>query len=311
MEEKNNLNQLDLYEKILDRSDKEINRIHSMYKLAAYLVTICATVIIGLGAFIFFSNMNEAKEDATKRVDKLIESVNQDISNLKVEVRNEMNQSKDSIKTSFLKNIIEVESEVNKRINAEFDKENISLLVNNTASERIDNIADQLIENQIKNKIRPELNKTEENISELEFRLTEIAVMNDDRKAFDKILIWAKDESHQFNKQAIVFRERILNMDYNFSVFTFLALSGYFDMDKYSMNEIIKTYESVTKENKKGLITEVWNSVKQNKSDKLKFIIDVIENDENLSCVAAASSIIINEYKLNFKPLEIEKFLEW
>jgi len=258
MEEKNNTNYLDIFEKILDRSDKEINKIHSMYKLAAWLVTGAATIITLLGAFIFFNNMKELKDDARKRVDDYIQSANKDINDFKVTILNKMNHSADSIKTSFNENLIIVGNKVNNRIDEEFKEKNISLRI----EQKIDTLNNQIIEDKIKDKVLPEIDRTEKNISELEFRLIEIAVMNDERKAFDKIISWANDNSNSFQKDAILLKEKILNMDYNFYVYVFLATSeGYF-VDPRSMNEIENKYNNVTKENRKNLIREVWRSEK-------------------------------------------------
>jgi len=308
MEDKNNTNHLDIYEKILDRSDKEINKIHSMYKLAAWLVTGAATIITLLGAFIFFNNMNELKEDARKRVDDYIESANKDINDFKVTILNKMNLSSDSIKTSFNENLIRVGNKVNNRIDEEFKEKNISQRI----ERKIDTVNNQIIEDKIKDKVLPEIDRTEKNISELEFKLTEIAIMNDDRRAFDKVTSWANDNSNRFHKQATELREKILNINYEFYIYTFMsARNEGFKVETSSVTEIKKAYYSVTRENRKNIIYEIGKKINDNKTEKINFLIEIIENDESLSCVAKASNIIINEYKLNFKPLEIDKILEW
>lgn len=217
-EEKKNPDTQYLFQ-ILDRVDKEIGKVHSFYKILIGAVTI----VIAVGIWCSYKYLNDFKIEIKETGEHTQKQVKDDTDKFLI-----------SSQQDLKKELAKVEQEVTGQINEEFKKEQISKLVQETAQQRIDKIADELIKKQIETQIAPlrkdiqftkssleeKLQNIQESEKELsrtlseshkalediklqsEFMMTFFAAQCDDRSAYDKLCVWGKDPSFPMSKQA-------------------------------------------------------------------------------------------------------------
>jgi len=155
------------YKEIVNFSKEEINNVRGYYKWAISIIIGSITIIIALGVFITYGSFSELREDI--REIKI---------SAKDEINNMMNESSEDF-NSLSKRLITIANfhsdsiriEVKNRIDNEFDRKNIHELVELKARERIDEIADAIIEDKINKKILP----LENRINRTALKVVEIA----------------------------------------------------------------------------------------------------------------------------------------
>lgn len=125
---------------ITEHARKEISWVHTAYRFIAGAVTL----IIAVGIYFTFKSASEFKDDILQEGQRaqVVQKVEFDA--LEKKLRQDLQSSVDDMR-----------KDVAKRIDAEFDAKQISELVQNKAKERIDAIADILIEKDIANQIAP------------------------------------------------------------------------------------------------------------------------------------------------------------
>ena len=184
--ENTNVNQLELYQNIVDRAHKEIEYVHSAYK---WLLAILTIIILAGMAFTYKSAVdfkNEIKMQGVSLNETLVSKMSECTSRL------------DS-------NFAQLEIKVNSRIDNEFEKENIHKLVQDKAQRRIEEIADSLIEQKIAEQLSPKMKEADLKLAQIDekniiaqqnldalqlqakFMIVILAAQNDDREAFDQL----------------------------------------------------------------------------------------------------------------------------
>lgn len=123
----NSESDLDQYLKINEFAQKEINRVANWYKLLAWSVTI----LFSVGAVILYLNFGNSKAEIERTYEERYQKLmNQTIFQIKIDLDSTWRSEKDSIK---------------RKIEQEFSKDSIRLLVRNSARIRIDSIAPKII----------------------------------------------------------------------------------------------------------------------------------------------------------------------
>jgi hypothetical protein len=286
----------DCLKNISEFAKSEITYVQSAYKWLISLVSVVAIVGISVGMYFTHKSFSDFKKELHEEVDRL-------------------------------------KNEVSRRIDDEFKKENIHNLVEQKAQSRIDNIADALIEKQIKDKISPQIKSAEDrlgtikadltvvdnNIKELnaisEFMITVISAQNDDRMAFDKLKSWADNPKFPRHSEALQAYQKIID-EHDPPI----SLSGFssnitwkegIDPAKLSLSEIERAFQSAPRFVKQGLLEYIWNRKDIPKKDKILYLVKVLKNDSSLKVVELAGRYFEEESKQKLKPLVIEKHLEW
>lgn len=126
--------------RITEHAHKEISWVHSAYKFIAGAVTL----IIAVGIFFTFKSSSELKDELLREGQRAQASQKADFDSLGRKLHQDLQRDVD-----------ELRKEVAKRLDAEFDSKQISDLVRDKAKERIDAIADVLIQKAITNQITP------------------------------------------------------------------------------------------------------------------------------------------------------------
>lgn len=129
--------EIERYEKIVDRANKEIAGVRYVYIWLAGILGIIFVVGMGVATFITYSTIGDIKSSVEERVSKL-------------------------------------EKRVEERIEEQFDKNNIRKLVEDKAIERIDKVADKLIGQKIDEKVTPLIRDVDIQARDLQSRLVAI-----------------------------------------------------------------------------------------------------------------------------------------
>jgi len=291
---------ISLLEQILARTDKEITKIHNYYRLTATLLA----VIIAVGIFFSYSTVSDFKKD-----------IKEDMEIFKIRTKAETKNYADSMKINTNNEVGKVRTAVVDKINSEFDADNIAVLVNNSAKERVDKVADGLVKKRVDERVKvseKQLNdlsiKASNDISYLKVQLFITAALNDDRFAFDSLkAIIIKQKS--FMNEAKIIVENIINK-YASPSYSLLAVT-YLEINKYTIDQLKDELDKSSSSNKYMIIEEVWERKNVNIAKKTNFLIDIIKKDRNLSAVSYASKKLIEYFKLDYKSLEVEKILNW
>lgn len=148
-----------------------------------------------------------------------------------------------------------------------------------------------------------------------EFTMTVIAAQNDDRKAFDQLRIWADDKSNPFSSRAEQVWNTILGehaKPWSIGGFT-VPWPPRVDPSKLTLGDLQREYENLPDHSylKPALIDYIWKRQDFSKNDRMKFLIDVMQNDPSLTAVEYAGRFLNSEANINFKPLYVQGFLNW
>lgn len=148
------------YKQIVEFAQKEIENVRSYYKWA---VSIIGLIFIA-GTILTISSFSSLKSD----IRELKRDSKDDINSFKDNSKNEVDILSKNLKAGLEFETNSIKNEVISKVEKEFDKENIQLLVEQKAKERIDKIADKIIENKISERINPKIESALKKISEIE-----------------------------------------------------------------------------------------------------------------------------------------------
>jgi hypothetical protein len=131
-------NRIDYFKEIADFARSEITFVRSAYKWLISMVALVAAVGISVGIWFTYNKISDFQKDMREEVERL-------------------------------------KTEVSRRIDEEFKRENIHKMVEKKASEHIDAIADRLIEEKINNKVSPQIKLAQEQLEKVQsnFKLAE------------------------------------------------------------------------------------------------------------------------------------------
>lgn len=175
---------------------------------------------------------------------------------------------------------------------------------NETANKKL-----QEIEEEIKkvNSISDELQ------SIARFTTVVIAAQNNDRKAFDQLDAWANDKSNPFAQRALEAYSTIMD-EHSKPYF----MSGYkipwkegFDPSSLTLDNLKDAYKTAPVHLRSAFIEYIWGRQELSKKQRMQFLIDIIEKDDNLIAIEYAGRYFTQGADLKIKPLAIEYLMKW
>lgn len=296
-----------MYQDIVDRAHSEVESVRKVYYWLSGIIGIILSVGIGSLAFVTYKSFHEMRADMKDEVEFMKRKASQDYTTLATD-----------LKSSVEKKVLDVETKVNTRIDAEFNRDNIQGLVRDKAQERIDKVADIIIGRQIEKRITPKIDVVDNRIKELttsmEFTSVLSAANNDDRNAFEQLRIWSKDKSYPLRSKAEQSFRRILSeaqAGHLVSEHPYPWKTGT-DPSKLSMTELRTEFRSVVLTiDKKALMEYLAERTDITKKDKLSFLIDVLKTDQSLEVAEKAADLFNRLSGQQFDTMNTKLILEW
>lgn len=148
---------------IFQYAKQEIDNVRSVYKWLASILGIIIVFGASLIAFFSYNNIKDVRNEMQNETDRIAKNVNE-----------RLDLIKEKIQFDLEKEVYLVERGVKERIDAEFDKDNIQKLVTNTADEKINLYANEIIKTRMINDVQPLIDETRKNIDSLKERLIKI-----------------------------------------------------------------------------------------------------------------------------------------
>jgi hypothetical protein len=315
------------YFEIIDRAQKEVDRVSSAYKIAAS----CITFIIVAGGIAFYANVHDMRSEMRDNLKSETDFMKTNVELMKTKSSQEFLILSDSLKHGLERNVASFERKVEYRIDDQFNKENIKGLVEEKAKERIDKYADELINRQIQSDINPKIAATEGKIEslnaevsktldkfnilnqDLEFIKIVSAAQNDDRMAFDQLRSWSDKENYPLHTKAAQAWLAIMNDADSAIRWGDLKVPWPENLEpsKLTINDLRTLYNSAPDWIKPALIQYVWKRDDIAKLDRLEFLIEVMKKDKSLRAVDQAGRFFRAENNLKIKTLAYPEMLDW
>ena len=129
---------------ITEHARNQITWVHSTYKFIVGIVIGAVTLLVAIGIYFTFKSASEFKGDILQEGQRAQAAQKAEFDALEKKLRQDLQS-----------NVGDMQKDVSKRIDAEFDSKQITELVRDKATERIDAIADILIQKNITNLIAP------------------------------------------------------------------------------------------------------------------------------------------------------------
>jgi hypothetical protein len=305
------------YTQIVDHAKSEITWVRSAYKFAASLVAI----VVVVGIYFTYRSSYDFKAEMRQEIDRQ-----------KQQMLDHLTAVEAQMQENFDKKVATLRSEVEARIEEEFQKENIHGLVEDKAKSRVDEIADPLIRDHITKLISPqiesaqgqietvktEMAKADKTLSELksisEFTTTVIAAQNDDRSAFDRLKKWSQNSVFPLKVEAEQAWVKILDSHASpilWSGDTTVPWKEGIDPLKFSIDNLKANFSSAPPLIRIRLLGYIWGRDDFPKYQRMAFLAHVLETDNNLSVVESAARLFMRESKQKLKPLAVDQQLEW
>ena len=147
-----------------------------------------------------------------------------------------------------------------------------------------------------------------------EFTMAVVAAQNDDRKAFDKLKLWAEDKAYRFSGRAQQAWNSILeehSKPFFAGGFQVPWTEG-FDPSKLTLPELSQQYQHSPAHLKPALLEYIWNRDDISKIDRLDFMLNVMQKDSSLTAVEYAGRYFISGTdQKKIKPLDVEYLGNW
>lgn len=296
------------YREITNHSKKEIDWVRSSYKYVAFLAagTVVTVVTVGFRSISDFTSRLE--QSASFRMKAIEEKVDATV------------ESKIAAATNLVED----------RIDREFRQDNIRALVEMKAQERIDVIADPLIEKRVDEAVEPKIARAEEQLRAVSMELAKAKMtveqlesltafmslvsdaQNDDRKAYDRLRIIGDDEKspHYLKARSAYLKIREQHSSGMFQSYKLQSLGGQ-DPAKASFEDFQREIGKVDARARAAIVLHVSDRADFSKKKKLEFFAELIEQDENLNVVEFAGRFFVKEAGLTGSHMESEKILEW
>jgi hypothetical protein len=154
---------------------------------------------------------------------------------------------------------------------------------------------------------------TKELSSVLEFTNTIVAAQNDDRKAFDKLKVWADTASFRYAKEALQAYIKVMD-DHSQGIFS----AGFtvpwrdgFDPAKLDLPALTAEYAGAPSQLKPALLEYIWKRSDLKKASRMEFLIEVIRSDASMKAVEYAGRYFTEGAALKIKPVAIDYLSQW
>jgi hypothetical protein len=311
---------VDRLERVVDYSHRAIDRVQAVYKWLASLVAVVIAVGLAAATYLTYHNIADLRKDMKEeRADE------------EVRLKADLEQKSKTLG-----------DEVNKRIDSEFSRENVRQMVEQKARERIDTIADTLIQKQIKGIIDPQLTEikgrvdnfdakirtnvgaledtlkkgqsaTQEIKSGVDFVLLTVRAANDDRHAFDELL-----SIEQTGKPPL--------SDTAYAATVEIATGSLTDLIHYNVDwpaigvkpetASIKEFEGALSSDilpgqRPAILEAMWGQSRFSKFEKLTFLEHVIRTTSSLRCLVKATRLMDQEANLKKNIRVYSLYLDW
>ena len=227
------------------------------------------------------------------------------------------------------KSLEEANTRMKDEIARRFEDANIQRLmkqvVTQQAVERIDETADEVIEEKLHTEIAPRLEKIDESLTHArnalsqlqslsEFYELAIRVRSDDRIAFDSIMkIYNNPSDPRFS----LVRTLVSNLPKEIEILNLLSYpvndwkkSG-IDPDtadistfELTMRELIPIYQTT-------IMETVWKAQHLSKRDRIQFLIDIVINTPSLRCLDKACRLLREEFKIDYNFMAWQEYTKY
>ncbi len=288
------------YEKIHDFAQSEINRISSVYKHLFWVLTVVFLFGISVGGFIIGKSISDIEYKYEAAYEK---AVNDKTEEIRTELENTWNSAK---------------SELNQRINKEFEQGNITNLVENTAQERIDKTADGIIQKSIDTKITPIKDDIIEFEKDINKRISNtmldayyLGARSDSKEAFMELLRLSKEKDYGryriANKQV---HSTIMGLDSRIKV---KPPSAKLAANVVNMNyeELLNYYNDISSEQDRFYnVKLIWENQNINENIKIKFFLYLLNNDTNLLTCYFVGKTMVAKYNLDIEAYEFDQIYD-
>lgn len=289
--------QLNLYERLVEQSQRQIDRAWKAYTILGALIA----VLFGVGAIILNKSVSDIRQDIQDQASRMLEITQKQVSD---------------------------------RVDIALQEEGVRKIVKDKAAERIDAVADLLISNRVNKSVTPlvadiqgrvdslgqdllsakqdlemlnvksmekiitldnTLEQAEAALNELRqvssFSMTVLSAMNDDRKALDELRGFSNDSSYILSKEAWAAWIRIYTDTIQSLIWSPAAIEWNEGVKPETMDlmSLRKQYSVMPSQWKVSMLNYIWGREDIPKQDKLQFLIDVMQNDESLRAVLFAA----------------------
>lgn len=332
-EKQNGGNLIGYLRTIIDRSNTEVDRVYKIYRILAGAVTTILIVGIGTVSYVSYNSVRDMRADLREEMSTFRTRTAQEMTDFKERTSEEFDLLKNHVKSEQEIIVADIGKKVNQRIGDEFNKDNIQALVNTKAAERIDKVADPVIESKIDKRISPVIagaNKTLKSVEvdaakmhntvaqlELfnEFIMTTTAAQNDDRAAFEQLRKWATDKSYPLSSRA---QESLAAIMDRFDV-VFLAASGPpipwgagVDPAKLTITDLETIYESASSRNTRSQIAYyIDQRADISKKDKLGFFFKMLIKEKSMDAYDALLRLFERQSGQKFNRFDTNSVVEW
>lgn len=292
---------VDKYDKIVNRSISEIEYIRNTYKWYVGIASSIIIIVIGAAYFLISDNINGYEDIINKKFSSILESTR---------------EKQDSLNSKF---VSETEKNIKSIIAQNFNDKKIRKTIELVATEKVDSISNQYLNELVEQKITPKLNSilsdldiADAKIQFMDFYLSKVAAYNDDRIAFEKLIAIAQDKTNNYSTESGQIVQSILNK-YSQSAVPpkhFFLVSTEKDEDfPWSFSDCKNRIFDYPKDERKIILGNVFEIKRFTDNEKIELVLLVIKKDESLLVVREASNYLIKKFNLPFKSLEIKKIV--
>lgn len=323
------------YQGISKHAYEHIDSIYSTFKLVLKIGASMLAIAIGFGTYVtifsikdFKKEISDLKVEARYEVSNLKKETKDDIKDLKTEIREDVS----NLKTEIRDTVTTLKKEVETRVDKELSMKSIKDLINKKVSERVDIIADDLIEKQITEKISPKIIELDNKLSEIslelnrikedrkkldelnDFTLTFLKALGDDYKAFEQLGNLSADKNFAFPEISLSMYEtiRLIHLQHKLIPFSIIAIPAEVDFSKLSFSGFTQLLDSLPCKFHASLIDKIWERKEEeiSKREKMSFLIEVLKTSNSLRAKNWAGILFDREYNVNWDPFKMQPIYE-
>ncbi len=197
-------------------------------------------------------------------------------------------------------------------------------VVTQQAVARIDATADEVIEEKLRTKIAPRLEKIDESLTHAgnalsqlqslsEFYELAIRVRSDDRIAFDSIMKIFRNPSDPRLSQA---RALISNLPKEIEILNLLEYPIKWkelgiDLDTADISAFERAMRQLRPIYQTTIMKTVWRAQHLSKQDRIQFLIDIMINTPSLRCLDKACRLLNEESKVGKNFISWQEYTKW
>jgi hypothetical protein len=143
------------YLDIIDRAHKEVDNVRSVYKWLAGCIAFILASGIAVGGFLTYNSLRDMRTEMRENTNRETEHMKTAVEYMKSKFSQDFSLQFNTLKVGLERNMSDVEKNVNKRIDEEFNKENIQVMVQEKAKEYTEKNVHKYIEQKVGSTIKP------------------------------------------------------------------------------------------------------------------------------------------------------------